>query len=65
MKRPTAAPTQSPSYAVDPHPSPSGSGSAGGGGGGAAGGAASLPLAMDPVLAVVTNSVGHQVSRVE
>ena len=42
------APTQSPSYAESQTPSP---------------GASALPLAMDPILAVVTNSTGHQVRR--
>jgi WD40 repeat protein len=44
-----SAPTQSPSYAADPQSPNSG--------------AASLPLSMDSVLAVVSNSVGHQVKR--
>ncbi|XP_059080572.1 neurobeachin-like isoform X3 [Tigriopus californicus] len=42
------APSQAPSYAESQSPSP---------------GAASLPLAMDPILAVVTNATGHQVRR--
>ena len=43
------APTQSPSYAESQPAAPPGSGS--------------LPLSMDPVLAVVSNSTGHQVRR--
>ena len=44
-----SAPTQSPSYAEAQPSAPPGSGS--------------LPLSMDPVLAVVSNSTGHQVRR--
>ena len=44
-----SAPTQSPSYAESQPTAPQGSGS--------------LPLSMDPVLAVVSNSTGHQVRR--
>ena len=46
---PFSAPTQSPSYAESQPTAPPGSGS--------------LPLSMDPVLAVVSNSTGHQVRR--
>lgn len=42
------APTQSPSYAESQAPAASG---------------AALPLSMDPVLAIVSNSTGHQVKR--
>ncbi|XP_040571117.1 neurobeachin isoform X5 [Lepeophtheirus salmonis] len=45
------APTQSPSYAVDSQSQAN------------ANGGSNLPLSMDPVLAVVSNSIGHQVKR--
>ena len=59
-----SAPTQSPSYSESPQSSTGGSGVSGGGGGGSGASAGTnLPLSMDPVLAVVSNSIGHQVRR--
>ena len=61
---PFPAPTQSPSYSESPQSSAAGSGvTGGGGGGGGASTGTNLPLSMDPVLAVVSNSIGHQVRR--
>ena len=60
-----SAPTQSPSYSESPSGG-SGSGAGGpgnSGSGGPNGPGGNLPLSMDPVLAVVSNSTGHQVKK--